>query len=129
MTTSTTHADTTTADVLDEAGRRIDHETPGAYAGTKTALDRVSAVVERFPDASDLMVSKADLRELLKLATAGMSASPCAPQTADTAALDRLARKLDTLRTIAQAVTSGADDMRKELDNVERALAVLREDR
>lgn len=52
-------------------------------------------------------------------------ASPAAP--ADDEALKRLERKLDTLRAIAQGVSSGADDMRKEIDNVTRALAALRE--
>lgn len=50
---------------------------------------------------------------------------PAAP--ADDEAFKRLERKLDTLRAIAQGVSSGADDMRKEIDNVTRALAALRE--
>lgn len=60
--------------------RRVDHETPGAYVGTATALDRIAALVERFTDASDLMVSKADLRELLALVGA-VPGTPAATTT------------------------------------------------
>jgi hypothetical protein len=49
----------------DPTDQPVTHETPGAYAGTMTARDRLSAIVARFKDASDVMVRKADLRQLL----------------------------------------------------------------
>lgn len=54
------------------------------------------------------------------LGSAGPAAQP------DDEAVKRLERKLDTIRAIAQGVSSGADDIRKEIDNVTRALAALR---
>lgn len=140
------------------------HEIPGAWAtpglagDTRHARARIAAMVDRFSDVSDLMVSVADLRalvaspaapaepkidrtrlreiaevylydgdtdrplpgynELLDAAGGHDDNPPAAP--ADDEALKRLERKLDTLRAIAQGVSSGADDMRKEIDNVTR---------
>ena len=61
--------------------------------------------------------------QLVRLSLAGLLAAPV-----DDEAVKRLERKLDTLRAIAQGISSGADDMRKEIDNVTRALAALREE-
>lgn len=71
----------------DPTERPVSHETPGAYAGTKNATDRVTALVERMTDASDVMVRKADLRELLGLAA-------YAPQGDTADVIERAARAL-----------------------------------
>jgi hypothetical protein len=71
----------------DPTDRPITHETPGAYPGTRTALDRIAALVTRHTDASDLMVRKADLRELLALAAAA-SMPDALPGGIDVSALD-----------------------------------------
>lgn len=86
----------------DPTERPVSHETPGAYPGTKTAVDRVTALVARMTDASDVMVRKADLRELL-----GLAAS--APQ-GDTADVIERARQIIADHCFGPHTTPAAEE-------------------